>query len=380
MKKIISLALAAGLLVGATTQANAADFELSGGFTATAGVSNNAALADADTVTNLKGYTELEIALDIAVTDNVKGVFSFTLPDGVQWGSGEYNPALGEAYFSIPLAMLQANIGYQDFAAPGYLGSGVNPAFDESGAGIVLSADFGVIAPQFAWLVTGLTEDDEKTATQNVYALSLPINLGDITVTPWATMLDNRGADSETYMGAVVDAEISNIAAGAGVIYAMDAAETANTGLLVEGHFAIDLGMLTPGIAVWYGMEGADGGLASSDLGSWGAFNGANDGLFGNGIGLHDINETEYDPFNSLGLMVNVANVALGDVASLGAHVAYIMTTTDVELDPNMEIGANLVAEITENVEFALEANYFMPMAEGKGNAANVGFTVGVSF
>ncbi len=65
------------------------------------------------------------------------------------------------------------------------------------------------------------------------------------------------------------------------------------------------LGALTPGVAVWYGISGA----ANGD--NWGGINGANDTFFDKGSGLQTNMSSKYNAFNSLGVQVNVADIAL---------------------------------------------------------------------
>ncbi len=380
MKKIISLALALGLFVGATAQNAAASVTASGYFMITGDALNNADLADKDTVTTLKFKERVQIALDMDMGDDVTGQLSFRVPYGQQFGDAisgveELAPQLRTAYINFPIAMLDVTAGLQAYALPSYFGSGVNPILDDNLPGFVVGADFGMIAPELAWFIT-----EYDTTKRNVYALSLPVALADgMTLTPWATMIDNTGSPSDTYMGATFDANMGNIFAGAGVVYGMSDADDVSA-LVAEAHFAIDLGSLTPGVAAWYGMSGDAGPPASDTWGSWLAFNGAGDYAFGNQNGLQNGFGGLDDWFSTLGVALTVADIQLSEAMDLNARLIYLMNTAEGSEDSDLEIGVALNTALTSNLNIVVDAAYYMPMVEGSGNAASVACTFVANF
>ncbi len=380
MKKIISFALALAMLV-VTTKAEAADFATSGYFMMTGNIFNNEALADSDTKTTFKVKERAELALDIVVSDEVSGQFKVRVPSSQQWNGAtpDVNTQIRSAYIDFGYDMLQVRAGYQGHALTGYLGSGVNPVLDDNVPGVVAYLNLGAIVPELAWFVTDYT-DTEK---QNIYALSIPFAINDMmNVTPWAAMLDNsnKGIPTDTYVGATFDAVIDFIFAGAGILYAVQDSDDSIYSLLFEANATVDLGALSPGIALWYGMKGDDGGVTMTDYGSWGAFNGSNDSAYGNNLGLQSYNATSYDPFSSFGIVANVNNVNIGEYCSLGAHIMYIMDSSDESKDPNMELGAYISSDIIDGLAMFLEVNYFMPMTDNYGNGLNAALTLKMAF
>ncbi len=381
MKKIISLALAFAMLVAVATKAQAADIATSGYFMVTGNIFNNEALADSDTKTTFKVKERVELALDIKVSDDVSGQFKVRVPASQQWNGATPTAStqIRSAYMDFGYDILQVCAGYQSYALTSYLGSGVNPVLDDSVPGVVAYLDLGFIVPELAWFATNYTD----TTKQNIYALTIPFAINDMMqVTPWAAMLDNSGLGiaSDTFIGATFDANIDMIDAGAGVLYALQDSDDSIYSLLFEANAAIDLGMLTPGIALWYGMKGDDGGVAMTNYGSWGAFNGSNDSAYGNNLGLQSYNATNYDPFESFGIIANVNNVNIGEYCALGAHIMYIMDSSDESLDPNMEIGAYISSEIINGLSMYLELNYFMPMTDNTGNGLNAALSMKMAF
>ncbi len=380
MKKIISLALASCMLVGALSQkAMATEVSASGYFMITGNLFNNEALADSDTSTTFKVYERVELALDAKVAENVSGQFKVRVPKKDQWdGTLTPDTTVRSAYIDFDLAMVDVRAGYQGYTLPYYLGNDEsNPVFDANYPGIVIKADLDMFAPEIAWFVNEYSSDE--STKEYTYALSVPMYINEMmTLTPWAAMLDRKGSPSDTFIGAVFDADLGNIFAGGGVLYGMQDSDDSISSLLLEAHASIDLDMCKPGIAIWYGIKGSDGGLEYT--GSWGNFNSSADGMFDNANGLENVNLSDYTPYDSFGIVANVADVVLSDFATLEAHIMYVMDSNDEDKDPNLELGASLYTSIASNLNFIVDAYYFMPMTDNKGNGTSIAGTLYMTF
>ncbi len=259
MKKIASLAIAAALVLGASAQSEAA-VSGSGYFMATGEFRNNANYAEDGGSSNYKMYERLQLTL-LGQSENVTANFTVRVPnygkqemvggaptvDGYTRGS-QLNPQLRIASltFNLPNTPLSVIVGQHPFAFPGF----ENPLFDASFPGIQVKAALSSVTPTFAyWL-----EDNIGGRDQHSVHAQVAVALNDSTMlTPYGGFTDKLGGGI-SYAGLVFDTNIDTIAVGASTIYKMQDSSSSLSNLFFEGHFAIDLGMMRPGILAWYGM------------------------------------------------------------------------------------------------------------------------------
>ncbi len=408
MKKIISLALAAGMLVGATAQAQAADISAYGLFRVQGEWEGNTDAIDATTFTVRE---RVELGMKVAVSDEVLGNFRVRVPAKETWaGQTNVDVALREAFIQFPVAGLTARVGYQLPSLP-TIASGANPYSRGwvSTPGVALVGNFGSVMPSLSWWVQGASsttynsvvtyEDDENisagvtdvttTASSSTaivadtIVLQIPVALADgMKLTPWAAanMYKNLGGSfngqTETAFGASFDANVDAISAGAGVIGAMTSEDNKDMSFVVAANAAMDLGALTPGLAVWYGLGGD-----CNDFTFWGGFNNANDTIYGNGSWMQSgVSGFGLNPFDTLGVQVNVADIALGETAKLGAHVMYVMENDGD--DSVLEIGGVFSTQVAKGLTGVIDANYAMDMGESleDKDGFSVAFGVNMAF
>ncbi len=394
MKKIISLALAAGLLVGASAQAQAAEFKPSAVFMTTLGASQ---IGDADLGFNVN--YRAQVGLDFIASDNVKANVTMRLPNNATWGNATYGDNdnqdiyLLNAYMQFPVLMFDVKAGLQaNTFLPRYMGSH-NPVLDDWATlpSFVATADFGMVKPTISYVIPSSTGNlASPTGKENVIALTLPIAVADgIKVSPWALVNYNSedGKDNmPIYAGLTADANIGNITAGIGGIFATD---DGASNMLFTGNVAMNLGALTPGVAVWYGMSDSGPEMghtkAIGSSGWWGGFNGSTDVLYANQGSLANQYFGKTDamaPTDSLGVTVNVNNIAVGEKARLGAHVMYVMDTRDVaeasKKDAQLDAGVKFTMPFATQMTFVATGNYIIVNEDT--NAITTAFTARYNF
>ncbi len=385
MKKIIFL-LAFALAISAMQTAQAANISTSGYFMITGEAFNNKRLLITEEAENtLKIYERVQLALDVDFTEDVAGQISFRLPYGQLYGSGldgavALEPQLRSAYIDFPVAMFDVRAGLQDYALPGFLGSGVNPIIDDTFAGFVANANFASISTEFAWFIPSYT----NAGKSNIYSINFVAKPFDIIdFNHWFT-LDDLAYDGETsnlYIGVNLDVFLNDISAGAACVVAKKDKVDDQHAFLVEGHISFDLAFMTPGLAVWYGKQG-DIPMEMTQWGSFGGFNGSADSYFEMGNGLQDIFPVDFnDPFNSTGIYFSLADISLGNSVNLAAHALYVMDNTLNSSDSELELGTNIITSITNNLDFIVDAYYFMPLYEQeRGKGALVACTLQANF
>ncbi len=402
MKKIISLALAAGLLVGASAQA--AEFKPSAVFMTTLGVQQ---LGETDMGFNIN--YRAQVGLDFIASDDVKANLTLRLPNNATWGATtttsdgktiyttggnvDQDIYLLNAYMQFPVAMFDVKAGLQaNTFLPRYMGSH-NPILDDwtTLPSIVATTDLGMVKPTIAYVIPASTGNlNNSDGKSNVIALSAPIAVADgMKVSPWAVInysTVESTDDMPIYAGATFDMLMNNIAAGAGAIYGTD---DDGSSMIFTGNVAMNLGALTPGLAVWYGMAddgpamGLNSGIGNS--GWWGGFNGSTDVLYANqGSLANQFNASGakvagMNPANSLGVVANVNNIAVGEKARLGAHVMYVMDTTEEEQDAQLDAGVKFTMPFATQMTFVATGNYVMNY-EGEDDAILGACTVRYNF
>ena len=229
MKKLMTLALAAGMLLGAATGASAIDFKAKGqwlmGFAAGDGAlvshkkaekasNHNKATNTDDTFSAMQ---RLRLQLDAVASESLSGTVYFEIGD-TTWGQNVSGGALGadqkivelkNAYIDwmVPNTDLKFRMGIQNIAMPNVAGG--SAVLDDDVAGIVANYQFNenvgltaVWARPFndnwnsaseRWDAT--TDDANYHDNVDMFALMVPLTFDGVKVTPWA-MYGMIGANS----------------------------------------------------------------------------------------------------------------------------------------------------------------------------------------
>ena len=230
MKKLMTLALAAGMLLGAATGASAIDFKAKGqwlmGFAAGDGAlvshkkldkasNHNKATNTDDTFSAMQ---RLRLQLDAVASESLSGTVYFEIGD-TTWGQNSSGGALGadsnsvvelkNAYIDwmVPNTDLKFRMGIQNIAMPNVAGG--SAVLDDDVAGIVANYQFNenvgltaVWARPFndnwnsaseRWDAT--TDDANYHDNVDMFALMVPLTFDGVKVTPWA-MYGMIGANS----------------------------------------------------------------------------------------------------------------------------------------------------------------------------------------
>ena len=221
MKKLMTLALAAGMLLGAATGASAIDFKAKGqwlmGFAAGDGAlvsHKKAAKANnynkaTNTDDTFSAMQRLRLQLDAVASESLSGTVYFEIGD-TTWGQNSSGGALGadsnsvvelkNAYIDwmVPNTDLKFRMGIQNIAMPNVAGG--SAVLDDDVAGIVANYQFNenvgltaVWARPFndnwnsaskRWDAT--TDDANYHDNVDMFALMVPLTFDGVKVTPWA--------------------------------------------------------------------------------------------------------------------------------------------------------------------------------------------------
>ena len=245
MKKLMTLALAAGMLLGAATGASAIDFKAKGqwlmGFAAGDGSftshqkDNKASNHNraTDTSDAFSAMQRVRLQLDAVASEALSGTVYFEIGD-TTWGRNATGGALGadqnvvelkNAYIDwmVPNTALKFRMGIQTITMPNVAGG--SAVLDDDVAGIVASYQFNenvgltaVWARPFNdnWAGDGSTsghwrQDGRNGYLDNVdmFALMVPLTFDGVKVTPWA-MYGMIGANAWDAMDAGWDGSNGN--------------------------------------------------------------------------------------------------------------------------------------------------------------------------
>ena len=215
MKKVITLLLAAGLVIGAASAANAVDIKAKGLW------HNAMSFADRNFEKHngsdkMQNATRIRTQIDVIASESLKGVVYFEI--GPQnWGKGADGASLGTdgkvvkvrynyVDWVTPQTDAKVRMGLQNFSLPGFalpnviLGGG-----GADGAGITLSTQFTKnIGATLFWLRAENDNTDSATDYGKQYhysdamdftGITLPLKFDGVKVTPWG-MYGAIGRDS----------------------------------------------------------------------------------------------------------------------------------------------------------------------------------------
>ncbi|MFI3272354.1 MAG: outer membrane homotrimeric porin [Pseudomonadota bacterium] len=423
MKRIVTLLLAAGLVMGAYTGAQAADVKISGKWNFGFNFTDNLGYGEGED--DFEATQRLRLQMDIIASENLKGVIFFEIGDQT-WGNVDKGGALGadkcvvevkRSYidWTAPNSDLKVRMGIQGLTTPGAaFGS---PLIDDDVAALTLSyavSDEFALTTFWARLYDGLSDGDGNDE-MDVFGLMAPISMDGHKVTPYAIYSkigENAGKSDTSYIvGSDADAYWLGVAYTMSAfdpftlkldfIYGnLDAEDNTKdaSGWLIDFKAAYALDMMTPAIIGWYASgddkNDTESGImpvistadawAPTSFGYVGAAHtldgnisdhGAN-GTWGLGIEIADISFVE-----DLSHVVRFVYVA-GNNESDSTGSAKQSSVYFTEDDSAIEIDLNTKYKIYENLTFLLELGYINLDIESVDteNAFKAGFNFIYSF
>lgn len=215
MKKIMTLAVAAAMLIGGLSTAHAIDFKAKGQWIVSADYGQNGNFTGGNGQTGYNGSEDefeveqrFRVQLDAVASESLSGTLYFEIGDQ-RWGKNAHGGALGadgtnvieikQAYIDwmVPQTDLKLRMGIQGMALPSFTtGSQV---FNDDVAGITASYKFtDNVALTAMWArpmndnYSGWSRDGNPNYNQNymdnvdLFALALPLTFDGVKVTPWA--------------------------------------------------------------------------------------------------------------------------------------------------------------------------------------------------
>lgn len=235
MKKILTLMLAAGMLLGAASGARAIDFKASGEWLVGFGLGDGSLIKDVD---NKKRHHEdtfnagqrIRLQLDAVASETLSGTVFFEIGDQM-WGQSESGGALGadstsvvklkNAYIDwmVPNTDLKLRMGLQAVALPNVAGG--SAIMDGDAAAVVASYQFNEnVGLTALWMrplndnYTGTNADGEAYGNgyknyldnMDLFALMLPLKFDGVELTPWA-MYGLQGKNTRFNEGGVETAD-----------------------------------------------------------------------------------------------------------------------------------------------------------------------------
>jgi hypothetical protein len=310
MKRIIVLALAACMVLGAALGASAAEFKASGMLYAGYNYSN----ADdyKTTGSDLNEFSQrFRSQIDIVTDENLSGTLYFEIDQ--TWGKGPKNgPTSGgdlgaddvnietrRAYmtFMVPNTAVKVRAGIQGLSLPGAVSG--SPILADDVAAIVASTSFDNVG------VTGFFARPYDTAksetTVDFFGAIVAADFGTVSVSPYfmfANVGNNAaafgGEDAQWYGVAVEAAPIENLTLAFDGMYGKVTDE--DGGFLVAGKAAYATDFAVPAFVVWYGSGNDDDGegimptadgldFTTTTFVGFGATGTSNDSLFGTALG-----------------------------------------------------------------------------------------------
>ncbi len=234
MKKILTLMLAAGMLLGAASGAKAIDFKASGEWLVGFGLGDGSLIKDVD---NKKYHHDdtfnagqrVRLQLDAVASESLSGTVFFEIGDQM-WGNAESGGALGadgkevkvkNAYIDwmVPNTDLKLRMGLQAVAMPNVAGG--SAIMDGDAAAVVASYQFNDnVGLTALWMrplndnYTGTNADGEAYGNgynnyldnMDLFALMLPLKFDGVELTPWA-MYGMQGKNTRFNEGGVETAD-----------------------------------------------------------------------------------------------------------------------------------------------------------------------------
>ena len=234
MKKILTLMLAAGMLLGAASGAKAIDFKASGEWLVGFGLGDGSLIKDVDNKKyrhhdTFNAGQRVRLQLDAVASESLSGTVFFEIGDQM-WGNAESGGALGadgkevkvkNAYIDwmVPNTDLKLRMGLQAVAMPNVAGG--SAIMDGDAAAVVASYQFNDnVGLTALWMrplndnYTGTNADGEAYGNgynnyldnMDLFALMLPLKFDGVELTPWA-MYGMQGKNTRFNEGGVGTAD-----------------------------------------------------------------------------------------------------------------------------------------------------------------------------
>ena len=234
MKKILTLMLAAGMLLGAASGAKAIDFKASGEWLVGFGLGDGSLIKDVDNKKYHHNDTfnagqRVRLQLDAVASESLSGTVFFEIGDQM-WGNAESGGALGadgqivkvkNAYIDwmVPNTDLKLRMGLQAVAMPNVAGG--SAIMDGDAAALVASYQFNDNVGLTALWMRPLNDNYTGTNAYNepygngyenyldnmdLFALMLPLKFDGVELTPWA-MYGMQGKNTRFNEGEVETAD-----------------------------------------------------------------------------------------------------------------------------------------------------------------------------
>ena len=235
MKKILTLMLAASMLLGAASGARAIDFKASGEWLVGFGLGDGSLIKDVNDQKRHHDDTfnagqRIRLQLDAVASETLSGTVFFEIGDQM-WGQSESGGALGadstsvvklkNAYIDwmVPNTDLKLRMGLQAVALPNVAGG--SAIMDGDAAAVVASYQFNEnVGLTALWMrplndnYTGTNADGEAYGNgyknyldnMDLFALMLPLKFDGVELTPWA-MYGLQGKNTRFNEGGVETAD-----------------------------------------------------------------------------------------------------------------------------------------------------------------------------
>ncbi|WP_308771242.1 outer membrane homotrimeric porin [uncultured Bilophila sp.] len=212
MKRIVTLLLAAGLVLGAAAGSQAADIKAKGLWEFSWEVGDNT-FAENSGKDKFSAKQRLRTQIDVIASESLKGVLFFEIGDQ-NWGKSSDGASLGNdgkvvkvrySYVDwvIPQTDAKVRMGLQNFSLPGFISN--NPVLgggSADGAGITISGQFTEnVGASLFWLRAENDNNDyygnghPSSNAMDFVGLTVPLTFDGVKVTPWA-MYGTIGRDS----------------------------------------------------------------------------------------------------------------------------------------------------------------------------------------
>ena len=304
MKRIVTLLLAAGLVLGAAAGSQAADIKAKGNWTFSWQLGDdNLFEKNGDKFT---AKQRLRTQIDVIASESLKGVLFLEMGDQ-NWGSSKDGASLGTdgkivkvrySYVDwvIPQTDAKVRMGLQNFSLPGFISN--NPILgggSADGAGITISGQFTEnVGASLFWLRAENDNTDgyrgnPSSNAMDFVGLTVPMTFDGVKVTPWA-MYGALGRDSFTNDDNKYDPVTGELISGPGSV-ANGLLPTGVDGVMLKGA---DLDR--HGNAWWVGVASEltyfdpfrfalDAAYGSADMGSIGGFDVERSGWFASILG-----------------------------------------------------------------------------------------------
>lgn len=211
MKRIVTLLLAAGLVLGAAAGSQAADIKAKGNWTFTWQLGDQT-FAKHSGKDNFTAKQRLRTQIDVIASESLKGVLFLEMGDQ-NWGKSNDGASLGTdgkiikvrySYVDwvIPQTDAKVRMGLQNFSLPGFISnSPILGGGAADGAGITLSGQFTEnVGASLFWLRAendnaGSNSVKQYSDAMDFVGLTVPMTFDGVKVTPWG-MYGAIGRDS----------------------------------------------------------------------------------------------------------------------------------------------------------------------------------------